>query len=141
MYILLSPARQLPSLSFILGEILLVQSACTSDCLGCAVLLCLVVCLTLLAPFFLPSHLTLKHAHVHIHAKTIQMQQRPVMKEVNMQYLITSTCTVHIHDAYIHADVQCKLLSLSEMFIQSCSTVTCTSHVSRWATIRLSPLS
>ena len=27
----------------------------TSDCLGCAVLLCLVVCLTLLASFFLPS--------------------------------------------------------------------------------------
>ena len=26
-----------------------------SDCLGCAVLLCLVVCLTLLASFFLPS--------------------------------------------------------------------------------------
>ena len=31
-----------------------------SDCLGCAVLLCL-VCLTLLASFFLPSHLSLKH--------------------------------------------------------------------------------
>ena len=36
-----------------------------SDCLGCAVLLCLVVCLTLLASFFLPSHLSLKHIHVH----------------------------------------------------------------------------
>ena len=34
-----------------------------SDCLGCAVLLCLVVCLTLLASFFLPSHLSLKHVH------------------------------------------------------------------------------
>ena len=32
-----------------------------SDYLGCAVLLCLVVCLTLLASFFLPSHLSLKH--------------------------------------------------------------------------------
>ena len=29
-----------------------------SDCLGCAVLLCLVVCLTLLASFFIPSHLS-----------------------------------------------------------------------------------
>ena len=28
------------------------------DCLGCAVLLCLVLCLTLLASFFLPSHLS-----------------------------------------------------------------------------------
>ena len=32
-----------------------------SDCLGCGVLLCLVVCLTLLASFFLPS---IKHVHV-----------------------------------------------------------------------------
>ena len=53
-----------------------------SDCLGCAVLLCLVVCLTLLASFFLPSHLSLKyirklyvlvymfvnlHVHMYIH--------------------------------------------------------------------------
>ena len=35
-----------------------------SDCLGCAVLLCLVVCLTLLASFFLPSHLSLKHVYI-----------------------------------------------------------------------------
>ena len=32
-----------------------------SDCLGCAVLLCLVVCLTLLTSFSLPSHLSIKH--------------------------------------------------------------------------------
>ena len=42
--------------SFFLGKV--------TDCLGCAVLLCLVVCLTLLASFFLPSHLSLKHVHV-----------------------------------------------------------------------------
>ena len=35
-----------------------------SDCLGCAVLLCLAVCLTLFASFFLLSHLSLKHTHV-----------------------------------------------------------------------------
>ena len=34
------------------------------DCLGCAVLLCLVVCLTLLASFFLSSHLSL---NMYIH--------------------------------------------------------------------------
>ena len=34
------------------------------DCLGCAVLLCLVVCLTLLASFFLPSHLSLKRVNI-----------------------------------------------------------------------------
>ena len=39
-----------------------------SDCLGCAVLLCLVVCSTLLASFFLPSHLSLKHVHMYFAA-------------------------------------------------------------------------
>ena len=34
-----------------------------SDYIGCAVLLCPVVCLTLLAYSFLPSHLSLKHVH------------------------------------------------------------------------------
>ena len=40
-----------------------------SDCLGCAVLLCLVVCLTLLASFFLPSflHLSLKHVYMYMY--------------------------------------------------------------------------
>ena len=44
-----------------------------SGCLGCAVLLCLVVCLNLLASFILPSHLSLKHLytlryiHTYIH--------------------------------------------------------------------------
>ena len=37
------------------------------DCLGCAVLLCLVICLTLLASFFLPSHLSLQHDIVHVY--------------------------------------------------------------------------
>ena len=30
-------------------------------------LLCLIVCLTLLASFFLPSHLSLKHVHVYMY--------------------------------------------------------------------------
>ena len=44
---------------------LCLECAWKSDRLGCAVLLCLVVCLTLLASFFLPSHLSLKHLHLH----------------------------------------------------------------------------
>ena len=37
-----------------------------SDCLGCAVLLfALFVCLTLLASFFLPSHLSFKNMYIH----------------------------------------------------------------------------
>ena len=38
-----------------------------SDCFGCAVLLCLVVCLTLFASSFLPSHLSLKHVTCTTH--------------------------------------------------------------------------
>ena len=38
-----------------------------SDGHGCAVLLCLVVCLIVLASFLHPSHLSLKHVNVHIH--------------------------------------------------------------------------
>ena len=34
------------------------------DLCMCAVLLCLVVCLTLLASFFLPSHFSLKHVYI-----------------------------------------------------------------------------
>ena len=38
-----------------------------TDCLGCTeLLLCLVVCLNLLASFFLPSHLALKNVHEHV---------------------------------------------------------------------------
>ena len=48
---------------------------CTCDCLGCAVLLCLVVCLTLLASFFLPSHLSLKYLLVlaKIHCSALDL--------------------------------------------------------------------
>ena len=42
------------------------RQSCKSDCLGCAVLLCLIVCLTLLASFFLPSHLSLSSFLLHL---------------------------------------------------------------------------
>ena len=52
-----------------------------SDCLGCAVLLCLVICLTLLASFFLLISLklyihkcTLVHIHVHVHASHLSLK-------------------------------------------------------------------
>ena len=50
-----------------------------SDYLGCAVLLCLVVCLTLLASFFLPSHLSLKHVHVCMHAYIVHRENLQLM--------------------------------------------------------------
>ena len=45
-----------------------------SDCLGCAVLLCLVVCLTLLASFFLPSHLSLNTCTVYLRTHIFAME-------------------------------------------------------------------
>ena len=50
-----------------------------SDCLGCAVLLCLVVCLTLLASLFLPSHLSLKHVYTYPHNVSMHMRARVYM--------------------------------------------------------------
>ena len=52
---------------------------CTCSCtLECAMLLCLVVCFTLLASFFLPSHLSLKHVHVLLYVYMYTV--RPAMK-------------------------------------------------------------
>ena len=53
-----------------------------SDCLGCAVFLCIVVCLTLLTSFFCPSHLSLKHVQcIYIHVYTVHN------KQLNIHYL------------------------------------------------------
>ena len=45
-----------------------------SDYLGCAVLLCLVDCLTLLASVFLPSHLSLKHVSMVIYTHVYKVR-------------------------------------------------------------------
>ena len=44
-------------------SVVLVETAIIVYMLGCAVLLCLVVCLTLLASFFLPSPSLIKHVY------------------------------------------------------------------------------
>ena len=64
-----------------------------SDCLGCAVLLCLVVCMTLLASFFLPSSL-IKNVHVHLisHLKTCMFCFEFVLCHY-IQCTCTCTCT------------------------------------------------
>ena len=64
-----------------------------SDCLGCAVLLCL-VCLTLLASFFLPAHLSLKHVHVHVHVHDGEMKKEGRKKQARsnkQQHVYTYT--------------------------------------------------
>ena len=69
-------------------------------------LLCLVVCLTLLASFFLPSHLSLKHVHVHVHAH------------------VHDSTHVHVHDSpveileslpLLHAGMQWKWVEFEEL--------------------------
>ena len=54
------------------------------DCLGCAVLLCLVFCLTLLASFFLPSHLSFKNMYI-IRDATLRalVEKGPSFREQN----------------------------------------------------------
>ena len=59
-----------------------------SGCPGCAVLLCLVVCLTLLASFFLPSHLSLKTCiYIHVHYNNYYERSS---RDSNLEFLITS---------------------------------------------------
>ena len=52
-----------------------------SDCLGCAVLLCLVVCLTLFVSSFLPSHLMYTNTY------------RSDAHTCTCRYIYTCTCT------------------------------------------------
>ena len=59
-----------------------------SDCLGCAVLLCLVVRVTLLASFHLPSHLSL---NMHVYTCTCMYIQP---KPVNLQCVVQSRLLV-----------------------------------------------
>ena len=58
-----------------------------SDCLGCAVLLCFVVCMTLLASFFLPSHLSLKYVNVTM--ITIMALQQEATKMFSLSLSLT----------------------------------------------------
>ena len=63
-----------------------------SDCLGYAVLLRLVVCLTLLASFFLPYHLSLKHVYLYMYTCTVYMYI--IHLGSDSQSLIQCTCAV-----------------------------------------------
>ena len=77
-----------------------------SDCLGCAVLLCL-VCLNLLASFFLPS---LKHIYMYMymymHAVMFCTCTVCTFILCYMQYTCTctSTCSFYL-DVYVHVHV------------------------------------
>ena len=61
--------------------VMLLDSSHTYACLGCAMLLCLVCCLTLLASFFLPSHLSLKHVYTCMYMSTQVEFFCPVLPE------------------------------------------------------------
>ena len=50
----------------------------------------LFVCLTLLASFFLPSHLSLKHVHVHLYLQYTQC--------CNLSRCVSCTCTNCIYN-------------------------------------------
>ena len=76
-----------------------------SDCLGCAVLLCLIVCLTLFASFFLPSHLSLKHVHTHEPAAcaTCAIHEDVLLTlgahaQQGLQYLVCVSVCLSVHN-------------------------------------------
>ena len=71
-----------------------------SDCLGCAVLLCL-VCLFDLACFFLPS-LIFKNVYVCIHSNCVHILMRDEKEQHVQLYNVQCTCicTVHLIQEY-----------------------------------------
>ena len=82
------------------------------DCLGCAVLLCLVVvCLTLLASF-LPSfsHLSLTHVHVHVYTMYMERQIHTPKLTSDFKRNITELLTITLHLWWaVTAPYVCKL--------------------------------
>ena len=76
-----------------------------SDCLGCAVLLCLVVCLTLLVSSFLPSHLMYTNtcrsdAHTcrYIYMYMYKADSTVINNSIHVQciYIITTFTCIYI---------------------------------------------
>ena len=70
-----------------------------SDCLGCAVLLCL-VCLTLLASFFFPSHLSLKHVYIYYITVFVDMREATV--------LVITLISVEVMDTFMRMYMYCQ---------------------------------
>ena len=58
-----------------------------SDCLGCAVF-ALFVCLTLLASFFLPSHLSFKNMYIHVYTQWLYRMRLECVNTVGALQLI-----------------------------------------------------
>ena len=69
-------------------------------CLGCAVLLCLVVCSTLLASFFFPSHLSLKHVqhtqHVCIYLSLVHVELDANNEQISLLLTIIHQCLIRV---------------------------------------------
>ena len=95
-----------------------------SDCLGCAVLLCLVVCLTLLASFFLPSHLShhdctrssLETCSCRFESKAVPVFLFQALSTVNTLSCLAlcSLCTI-----YTYTVLSCSLLFMYYIYIHS----------------------
>ena len=80
-----------------------------SDCLRCAVLLCFVVYLTLLASFFLPSHLSLKHVYTYMHTYVIRTCIHMYSITIHLQYMYTYMYVLmHIH-VHVHMYIRTSL--------------------------------
>ena len=74
-----------------------------SDYLGCAVLLCL-VCLILLASFFLPSHLSFKNMYIHLHIPQASRSRFTTCTDTSLQ-LPRFACVYNYIFVYIKSHV------------------------------------
>ena len=122
------------------------EAARKSDCLGCAILLCLVVCLTLLASFFLPSHLSLKHVlYVSVSYNYMYVCMCVIMNCVLQYYNVifqprrsSSSSKFTLASGTVATD-DSKSHSLHRSQRYTCSDCTCAVHVSPFLFF-LSPL-
>ena len=98
------------------------------DCLRCAVVLCLVVCLTLLASFFLHSHLSLKTCTAYMYTY-MYMYSYPMALRLVWLPRIQSTHYLHILISFLKSSVEhCKHHDYTLVIDTSyaCYTHTCT---------------
>ena len=99
-----------------------------SDCLGCAMLLCLVVCLTMLASFFLPSHLSLKHGYNY---KTILVMVHVLCCMHGVGYIRVRVCVYTCVRVCVYTCVRVCVYTCVRVCVYTCVG-------SMWATMRAS---
>ena len=101
-----------------------------SDCLGCAVLLCLVVCVTLLASSFLPSHLSLTCTYMYVCAAGVPGQVWSLVDSEQLlshKLITTSSSESESHALYMYTYIH--VVNVISLLIVCAHKCTCTLYI------------